>query len=72
MGLEAMAQVAGALCGASLPPVFEGVRFSRPVHILDGASVTVRLAALARSPGVVEVVLRSSETAFQIDHFRAV
>jgi enediyne polyketide synthase len=76
IGLEAMAQVAGALAearfGASQPPVFEDVRFSRPVHIPDGASVTVRLAALVRSPGVVEVVLRSSETAFQVDHFRAV
>src|ERR1039457_2794103 len=76
MGLEAMAQVAIALCGPSQPPifepVFENVRFSRPVHIPDGASVTVRLAALVRSPGVVEVVLRTSETAFQVDHFRAV
>jgi len=76
MGLEAMAQVAMALaqggCGACQPPIFEDVRFLRPVHIPDGASVTVRVAALARSPGVVEVVLRSSETAFQVDHFRAV
>jgi enediyne polyketide synthase len=32
----------------------------------------VRVAALARSPGVIEVVLRSSATAFQLDHFRAV
>jgi enediyne polyketide synthase len=71
MGLEAMAQVAGALCGANQPPVFAGVRFSRPVHIPDGTPVTVRLAALARSRGVVDVVLRSSETAFQVDHFRA-
>jgi len=79
MGLEAMAQIAealaGALCGSQPPvfePVFENVRFSRPVHVPDGASVTVRLAALVRSPGIVEVVLRSSETAFQVDHFRAV
>jgi enediyne polyketide synthase len=72
IGLEAMAQVAGALCGASGPPVFEDVRFSRPVHVPDGASVTVRVAALVRSPGVVEVAMRSSETAFQADHFRAV
>ena len=71
MGLEAMAQVAGALCGANQPPVFEDVRFARPVHIPDGAPVTVRLAALTRSRGVVDVVLRSSETAFQVDHFRA-
>ena len=72
MGLEAMAQVAGALCGATQPPVFEDVRFSRPIHVPEGAAVTVRVAALVRSPGVVEVVLRSSQTAFQVDHFRAV
>jgi enediyne polyketide synthase len=72
IGLEAMAQVACALAVANKPPVFEDVRFSRPVHIPDSGSVTVRLAALVRSPGIVEVVLRSSETAFQVDHFRAI
>jgi enediyne polyketide synthase len=72
MGLEAMAQVACALARTNAPPVFEDVRFSRPVQIADGAPVTLRLAALVRSPGVLEVVLRSSETAFQVDHFRAV
>jgi enediyne polyketide synthase len=72
MGLEAMAQVAAAVCGSNRPPVFEDVRFSRPVHIPQGSIVTVRVAALARSPGVIEVVLRTSATAFQLDHFRAV
>ncbi len=38
MGLEAMAQVAAALCGANQPPVFEDVRFSRPVHIPEGSA----------------------------------
>ena len=68
--------LAGALAearfGASQPPVFEDVRFLRPVHIPNAATVTVRIAALVRSPGVAEVALRSSETAFQADHFRAV
>jgi enediyne polyketide synthase len=72
MGLEAMAQVACALANESRPPIFEDVRFSRPVHIPDGPATNVRLAALVREPGVVEVVLRSSETAFQVDHFRAI
>jgi enediyne polyketide synthase len=72
MGLEAMAQVACALAGANQPPVFEDVRFLRPVNIPDGPATNIRLAALVRAPGVVEVVLRSSETAFQVDHFRAI
>jgi enediyne polyketide synthase len=31
----------------------------------------IRLAALVRAPGKIEVVLRSDETGFQADHFRA-
>lgn len=72
MGLEAMAQVATALVRAEVPPVFEDVKFNRPVVVPDGAIVTIRLAALARGPNLVEVALRSEETSFQIDHFRAV
>lgn len=72
MGLEAMAQVATALVGADVPLVFEDVKFNRPVVVPDGKTVTIRLAALAREPNLVEVALRSEETSFQIDHFRAV
>jgi enediyne polyketide synthase len=87
LGLEAMAQVAGALVrgrvggAAGAPPVpvfepifepiFEKVRFDRPVSVPEGERVTLRLAALTRDPGRVEVVLRSSATGFQLDHFRA-
>lgn len=72
MGLEAMAQVATALVHAEVPPVFEDVKFNRPVVVPNGEIVTIRLAALARGPNVVEVALRSEGTAFQVDHFRAV
>lgn len=72
MGMEAMAQVFMALAETNEPPVFEQVRFERPVVIGDGATTTIRVAALVRAPGCVEVVLRSSETNFQADHFRAV
>jgi enediyne polyketide synthase len=72
MGLEAMAQVATALVRAEAPLVFEEVKFNRPVVVPDNAIITIRLAALAREPNVVEVALRSEETSFQIDHFRAV
>jgi enediyne polyketide synthase len=72
MGMEAMAQVFMALTETNEPPVFEQVKFERPVVIGDGATTTIRIAALVRAPGCVEIVLRSSETNFQADHFRAV
>jgi enediyne polyketide synthase len=72
MGMEAMAQVFMALTETNEPPVFEQVKFERPVVVSDGATTTIRVAALVRTPGCVEVVLRSSETGFQADHFRAV
>jgi len=72
MGMEAMAQVFMALAETNEPPIFEQVRFERPVVIGDEAVTTIRVAGLVRTPGCVEVVLRSSETGFQADHFRAV
>jgi enediyne polyketide synthase len=71
MGLEAMAQAATALIGATEAPAFLDVNFNRPVVVPEAAQLTIRVAALVREPGVVEVVLRSGETAFQADHFRA-
>lgn len=72
MGMEAMAQVFMALTETNEPPAFEQVKFERPVVIREGAVNTIRVAALMRAAGSVEVVLRSSETGFQVDHFRAV
>ncbi len=72
LGLEAMAQTAMALAGSTAPPIFEHVEFLRPVAVADPAKLTIRLAALQREPGVVAVCLRSEETDFQTDHFRAV
>jgi len=72
VGLEAMSQVAMALNGSDLPPVFEDVEFSRPVVVPAGRSITIRVAAYIREPGLIEVVLRSEETAFQADHFKGV
>jgi len=72
MGMEAMSEVYMALAETNEPPAFEQVRFERPVVAGDGATTTIRVAALVRAPGCVEVVLRSSETGFQVDHFRAV
>jgi enediyne polyketide synthase len=71
IGLEAMAQSTMALTGCTDPPVFEDVRFNRPIVVPEMASVTIRVAALMREPDLVEVVVRSEETAFQVDHFCA-
>ena len=70
MGLEAMAQVAAALVGTDELPSFESLEFKHPVVVSEKAASPIRIAALARQPGEVEVVLRSAETGFQIDHFR--
>ena len=72
MGMEAMAQAAMALTGSCQPPTFEDVQFHRPVVVPRNKRLTIRLAALVREPGVVEVALRSEETGFQIDHFRTI
>ena len=70
--LSLVSSGATALVGVEVPLVFEDVKFNRPVVVRNGAIVTIRLAALARGPNLVEVALRSEETSFQIDHFRAV
>lgn len=71
MGLEAMAQVASALVGSSDAPSFKSIEFNHPVVISENAPLRIRLAALARRPNLVEVVLRTANTDFQMDHFRA-
>jgi enediyne polyketide synthase len=72
LGLEAMAQAAMALAETAEIPVFENVAFSRPVAVPPGRSTTLRVAALMREPGSVEIALRDASTGFAADHFRAV
>jgi enediyne polyketide synthase len=71
LGMEAMAQAAMALAGTDEIPVFEDVVFQRPVAVPPGRSTTIRVAALVRGPGLVEVALRDASTGFAADHFRA-
>jgi enediyne polyketide synthase len=71
IGMEAMAQAATALAGTGAPPVLEQVEFARPVTISHDRPAVLRVAALMRTWGTVEVVLRTAETGFEIDHFRA-
>lgn len=72
MGLEAMAQAAMAVTGATRLPAFEDVHFEQPLAIKTGTRVTLRAAALVRDDGSVEVVLRSSQTSFAMDHFKCI
>ncbi|APU15745.1 type I polyketide synthase [Actinoalloteichus fjordicus] len=71
IGMEAMAQVAAALIGDGATPVLEDAEFLRPVVVRPDGATTVRLAALAVDAETVDVVLRSAETGFGADHFRA-
>lgn len=70
-GMEAMAQVAGALTGDVRVPVFERVEFSRPIVVPPGGTTRIRVAALVTDVDTVDVVLHSEETGFAAQHFRA-
>jgi enediyne polyketide synthase len=70
-GLEAMASAAQALTGDATRPVITGARFERPVTVPRDGSRHVRVACLRRRDGAVDVVLRSDETGFQVEHFQA-
>ncbi len=70
-GMEAMAQAATALTGRDEAPVLEDVRFLRPIVVPPQGSTTLRVAVLADGPDTVSAVIRSSDTGFAADHFRA-
>lgn len=74
-GIEAMTQAAAALAWpAGQPPgslpVLDDVAFERPIVIPPDGTTGVRVAAL-RTGDRVDVVIRSSDTSYQADHFRA-
>ncbi|GAA3727830.1 type I polyketide synthase [Plantactinospora mayteni] len=70
LGLEAMAQAAGALFGRPVTAISD-VELPRPITVpVDGGRV-IRLAAL-REGDVVRLAVRSDETSYGVDHFRAV
>ncbi|HEX9255178.1 MAG TPA: SDR family NAD(P)-dependent oxidoreductase, partial [Candidatus Angelobacter sp.] len=69
LGMEAMAQTAKALEQTDCVPSFRNLRFARPIILPRHQSVTIRIAALRRRPGVVSAVIQCSNTGFQVDHF---
>jgi len=70
IGMEALAQAAMAVTGAERPPVLERLEFAQPIIVPEGRT-SLRVAALVHESGVVETALRSRETGFAVDHFRA-
>ena len=71
VALEAMAQVAMALGRSAKPPVFEKAQFHRPVVVPESGETTIRIQALMRVPGCVQVALLCSDTGFAVRHFEA-
>ncbi|HEX5206141.1 MAG TPA: SDR family NAD(P)-dependent oxidoreductase [Actinoplanes sp.] len=69
LGLEAMAQAARVVAGR---PVigFADVALPRPITVPPDGSRVLRLAALVRGDHVT-VAIRSDESGFGVDHFRA-
>jgi enediyne polyketide synthase len=71
LGMEAMTQAAAATLDRTGAPVLSDVEFLRPIIVTPGGTTTIRLATLARDADTVDVVIRSDETGFSADHFRA-
>jgi enediyne polyketide synthase len=71
LGMEAMTQVAAAVIGLNDAPLLENVEFLRPIVVSQGGSTTIRIAAVAKDGATVDVVIRSGETGYSADHFRA-
>jgi enediyne polyketide synthase len=71
LGLEAMAQVATSLTRDPGTPLIEDARFERPVIVPPLGTTTIRIAALVRADDRIDVVIRSAETGYAVDHFRA-
>ncbi|WP_431915911.1 SDR family NAD(P)-dependent oxidoreductase [Micromonospora wenchangensis] len=70
-GMEAMTQVAVAVTGRSTVPVVEQVEFPRPIVVPPDGSTVIRVAATVTDDAVVQVAIRSAETGYATDHFRA-
>ncbi|WP_433386174.1 type I polyketide synthase [Micromonospora sp. KLBMP9576] len=70
-GMEAMAQVASALTGHRTVSAIEDATFLRPIVVPPAGATRIQIAAVVTDTEVVEVAIRSSETRFAAEHFRA-
>ncbi|WP_034271758.1 SDR family NAD(P)-dependent oxidoreductase [Actinospica robiniae] len=71
MSLEAFAQAASVLRPSAGPPSFGDIEFLRPIVIAPQGTTTIRIACLRRASNAIDAVIRSSDTGFLVDHFRA-
>ncbi|MBU0969740.1 MAG: SDR family NAD(P)-dependent oxidoreductase [Proteobacteria bacterium] len=77
MALEAMAQAAVTLMGndtKKLNLVFKNIVLHKAIVVPakeDSEDFRLRIAALVRTDGVISLVIRSSETIFQVNHVEA-
>jgi enediyne polyketide synthase len=69
-GMEAMAQVAAAATGRTGVPLIEDAQFLRPIVVPPEGSIRIRIGAVA-GDDTVRVAIRSEETGFAVEHFRA-
>ncbi|WP_433381120.1 type I polyketide synthase [Streptosporangium sp. CA-115845] len=68
--MEAMAEAAARVSGRVIGGLTD-CRFDRPVIIPDDGSRTIRICALVSESGAIDVVLRSDESGYAVDHFSA-
>jgi enediyne polyketide synthase len=72
MGLEAMAQVAMALAETTEIPIFEEVKFHQSIVVSEGNSLKIRVVTLIDELDRINVVIRSEQTSFLVNHFEAI
>ncbi|MDJ0839598.1 MAG: SDR family NAD(P)-dependent oxidoreductase [Acidobacteriota bacterium] len=72
MGMEAMSQAVIALTGREQGPNhMTDLELARPVIVPKDAPITIRTIVQTMDDGSILAVIRSEETAFGVDHFRA-
>jgi enediyne polyketide synthase len=71
MGMEAMAQAGCGATGRTEVPVIEDAEFLRPVVVPPDGTTVIRIAATVTDDDAVDVAIRSAETDFAAEHFRA-
>lgn len=68
--MEAMAEAAATVSGRAISGLTD-CRFDRPVIVPDDGGRTIRICALVSESGEIDVVLRSDESGYAVDHFSA-
>ncbi|HTU73910.1 MAG TPA: type I polyketide synthase [Trebonia sp.] len=71
VGVEAMAQVAMGLSGQPRVALIGALRFEQPITVPADGGRRIRVAALRRPDGQVDVTVRSDETGFEVVHLSA-